>query len=98
MGRARSPGVSLCSTARLNLDFSLREKSFSEIVSRSRRGAWKGARDARAGAGELPLAPTTACVEMCKEVKRVAVGAPGRVPAMRGPVRASFHSPLQRRV
>ena len=41
-------------------------------------GAWEGARDARAGAGELPLAPTTACVEVCKEVERVTVGAPGR--------------------
>ena len=30
--------------------------------------------------------------------QRVAVGAPGRAPALRGCVRASFHSPLQRLV
>ena len=49
-GRARGPGVSLRSTTRLSLDFSLREKS-SSLSARS----CKGARVARAGAGELPL-------------------------------------------
>ena len=37
------------------------EKGFSHrIVSRSCRGCWKAARVARVGAGELPLAPTSA--------------------------------------
>ena len=58
-GRFRGPGVSLRSTARLNLDFSLREKIFV--------------------------------------ILRVAVGAPGRAPALRGRAQASFHSPLRLR-
>ena len=40
---------------RLNLDFFPQGKGFCHIVTRSRRGAWKGGRDARAGAVELPL-------------------------------------------
>ena len=76
MGRARSPGVSLRSTARLNLDFSLRENSFSEIVSRSCRGAWEGARDARASAGELPLNVTNLRILPRKGKMGVTAGSP----------------------
>ena len=59
-GRARSPGVSLRSTTRLSLDFSLREKSSS--LSARAVGA-PGRAPALQGwdTGELPLAPTTAC-------------------------------------
>ena len=57
-GRARGPGVSLRSTTRLSLDFSLREKSCQRVAV----GA-SGRAPALLGwmAGELPLAPTTAC-------------------------------------